>query len=89
MVIPKGDTVLEPEDIVVLSSEYQEEPSDLEIQEIAIDKNNNWVGKSISECNIPKNIIIIMVRRKEGNIVPSGSTIIKANDVLLTCGLKN
>lgn len=89
VVIPKGDTVLEPEDIVVLSSEYQEEPSDLEIQEIAIDKNNNWVGKSISECNIPKNIIIIMVKRKEGNIVPSGSTIIKANDVLLTCGLKN
>ncbi|MBE6024355.1 MAG: potassium/proton antiporter [Cellulosilyticum sp.] len=88
VVIPRGDTVLEPEDIVILSSEYQEEPSELEIQELTVGKNNEWIGKSIAECDIPKETIIIMVKRKEGNVVPSGSTVIKANDVLLTCGLR-
>ena len=87
-VIPKGDTVLEPEDIVVLSSEYDEEPSDLELQEIMVEKSNEWIGKSIAECNIAKDMIIIMVKRKEGNVVPSGSTVIRANDVLLLCSLK-
>ena len=88
VVIPKGDTVLEPEDVVVLSSEYQEADSDLQVQEIVIDKNNKWVGKSIAECNIPKDTIIIMVKRREESIIPSGNTLIHAGDVLLTCGLK-
>lgn len=89
VVIPKGDTVLEPEDVVVLSSEYQEADSDLEVQEMVIDKNNKWVGKTIAECKIPKDIIIIMVKRKDESIIPSGNTIIHAHDVLLTCGLKD
>ena len=87
-IIPKGDTVLQAEDMIVLSSEYKEEQSDLEIQEIHIGKYHEWVGKTIAKCHIPKDIIVIMVKRKEGNIIPSGTTVIKQNDVLLTCGLK-
>ena len=63
--------------------------SNVQIQEISISKNSNWVGKSIAECKIPKEQIIILIRRGEENIIPSGSTVIMANDVLLTCSLKS
>ena len=88
-IIPKGDTLLQEEDMIVLSSEHKEEHSDLEIQEIHIGKHHEWVGNSIAKCHIPKEIIVIMIKRKEGNILPSGATIIRQNDVLLTCGLKD
>lgn len=88
-VIPKGDTKLEENDIVLLSSEYEADVSNVQIQEISISKNSNWVGKSIAECKIPKEQIIILIRRGEENIIPSGSTVIMANDVLLTCSLKS
>lgn len=87
VIIPRGDTVIEAYDNIVLSSEQHEESADLKIEEILIEKNNTWIGKSIAECNIPKDVIIIMVKRREGNIIPNGSTMIRLNDILLTCGV--
>lgn len=87
-VIPKGDTVLQESDIVVLSDEVDDDPSDLELQEIVISRNHEWSGQTIAACNIPKDMIIVMIRRKEGNIVPSGDTVIRTDDILLACALK-
>lgn len=88
-IIPKGDTILEAQDMIVLSSDYKEEHSDLEIQELPIGKNHEWIGKTIAQCHIPKDMIFIMVKRKEENIIPSGTTVIRQNDVLLSCKLKS
>lgn len=88
IVIPKGATILKRADIVVLSSETEDEPDDLDLREITIPKNHIWANKKIAECKMPKETIIIMLKRKEGNIVPNGETIIKENDILLTCSLK-
>lgn len=87
VIIPHGDTTIKVGDHIVLSSEPHEEPADIKIEEILIEKNNGWIGKRIAECNIPKDIIIIMVKRREGNIIPNGDTTIQLNDILLTCGV--
>lgn len=87
-VIPKGDTILQESDIIVLSNEVDDDPSDLEVQEIVISKNHEWSGHTIATCNIPKDTSIVMIRRKGGNIVPSGDTVIRPDDILLACTLK-
>ena len=37
------------------------------------------------EKNLPKETIIIMIKRQGKNIIPVGGTIIELNDVLVSC----
>lgn len=52
-------------------------------KELTISTNNPIVGKKISEIELPKAAVIILIVRKNEFITPKGSTIILANDKLL------
>lgn len=51
--------------------------------EVTIPENSFVVGKKIIDINFPKNSIIAMINRGSEFITPSGSTKLKANDVLI------
>ena len=52
-------------------------------KELTISTNNPIVGKKISEIELPKAAVIILIVRKNEFITPKGSTIILAKDKLL------
>ncbi|MCC0637758.1 MULTISPECIES: potassium/proton antiporter [unclassified Clostridioides] len=56
--------------------------------EVNIDDDNKWVNKSIMDSNIPEEILIVMIKRKEQVLVPKGSTVIKRGDILVLSGDK-
>lgn len=82
-IIPNGDTVILEEDIVVLSAPAFQDDNDLVLVEIKIDKNDEWVGKKISELKHKTNWLIVLIKRDETCIIPNGNTEILANDTLV------
>lgn len=82
-IIPKGDTVVLANDSVILSVPSYYEDNDVNLKEIRIDQSHVWKGKSIAELNLPKEILIAMIKRGERTIIPRGKTIIKENDVIV------
>ena len=54
-----------------------------EMAEIVIDGQDNIVGKKIVELNFPRTAIIAMIQRDRRYIVPSGSTQLQSNDILI------
>lgn len=54
--------------------------------EINVDDSSKWVNKSIMDSNIPEDILIVMIKRKEQVLVPKGSTVIKTGDTLVLSG---
>ncbi|KEI98093.1 potassium/proton antiporter [Clostridium botulinum] len=77
----KLDLVGEEETVLKTFNDYEEFAA--ELLEVNIDKNSKIVGKSIEDMNIPRDILIIMVRRGEKIITPNGATVIKADDTIV------
>ena len=82
-VIPKGDTVLQAGDSIILSVPEYQAVGDVSLKEIAIDKYHEWNGKTIAELNLPEDILIAMLKRGEENIIPRGKTKIQENDIVV------
>ena len=75
--IPSAEKILTP------SERFLEEHPKTEMREIGIASGNMVVGKQIVDIEFPKSAIIAMIKRDEKYITPNGSTVIKADDVLI------
>ena len=84
MLIPNGESVLETGDRLILGAHfYEAEDDEILLSEITVKSENPWVGKQISDLDIRRKDLIVRIRRKKKNIVPTGETRIQAGDVLL------
>lgn len=89
-VVPRGDTVIEEDDIIVLGGESYFDPSGTDLKEFSVDSKHEYVGKTLAELKLPDRKLIIMIQRKDGTIVvPSGNTEIMADDVLVSISESN
>lgn len=81
-IVPNGGTVLHANDVAVLSGKKVEHAHGVLLYEKVIQRDDEWVNKTIAE--IPSgDKLIIMIRRKKSVIIPAGSTTLKENDVLV------
>lgn len=76
------DLVAEEDSVLKTFTDYQEEMG-TKLMEFPIDSKNHWVNKSIMDAEIPEEILVVMIKRHGDVIVPKGSTVIRANDVLV------
>lgn len=82
---PGGDTTLQPGDeVITLTRGYSDET--LSLYEKTIKPNSRRVGKKIAD--FPGNGLIVLVRRGDKNIIPSGNTILRAGDRIVVFNLK-
>lgn len=82
-VIPKGSTRILADDSVILSVPAYHGGNDIRLEEIHIDRRHEWNNKSISELNLPENVLIAMIKRQDQSIIPSGHTVIHENDMVV------
>ena len=43
-------------------------------------ESDRWIGKSISELNLPSGVIVATIKRKDRILIPRGDIILKAGD---------
>lgn len=81
-IAPNGQLEIAAGDTLVLSGQaiYQAEP--IELLEKHIENNSQWANKSLAEI-ATSDELVIMIKRQNDIIMPTGSTILKENDVLV------
>ena len=85
--IPNGNTVLLPGDIVVLSALSPEEHLGLCLTETVVEKDSVLVGRSIARLKLGEEKLVLLLKRGEEVIIPNGSTLIREKDILVICQL--
>ena len=82
-IIPKGDTKILEGDEIVLNVPAYESVNDIELREIAIDREHPWKGCRIEELDLEDHVLVAMIKREDRNIIPRGKTEIKEGDILV------
>lgn len=89
-IIPKGDTVICSKDRLVLGAEAFHDEEKIDLREIIIGEDHDWVGQHIKDLDISRQTLIVLIKRRNKVIIPEGSTMIKQGDkVVLYTKLTN
>lgn len=82
IIIPRGDIVLQEDDVVVLGAIPYEEDADehINLKEIVLKKQNPWVGLRIRDLDLSRQSIIVLVKRKNKSLIPNGNMVLEAGD---------
>lgn len=88
VLVPKGDLVVQENDALVLSGEEYFDPYGQELHEFSISDNHSWIGKMLSELNLPESELIISIDRDGSQIPPIGKTVIEKGDRILLFTIK-
>ncbi|MDD6468247.1 MAG: potassium/proton antiporter [Erysipelotrichaceae bacterium] len=83
IIVPSGDTELEKGDLLVLAGQEFDDRRNLMLQEVVIGEHHKWNQRSLSDIDMEKGMLIIMLRRGKETIVPSGSTVLHTDDTIV------
>ena len=85
-VIPRGGTTILEGDVLMLSAigfeTKQLKKQEILLSEESINSEHEWAGKTISEV-IPRNVLVVMIKRSEKIVIPNGNSMIKKGDILV------
>ena len=82
ILIPRGDLVIEEDDLVVIGAEPFNTREHIQLKEIIIRKQHPWVGAKINEIDISRHSIIVLIKRRNRSLIPNGNTVLRAGDKL-------
>ncbi len=87
-IIPRGSTLIQQGDEVILSTESYHDDTNVRLREIPVEEGSPWIGKRIKEIDLPDNTLVIIIKRQNRNIVPKGDSVVKQGDILVLSGLQ-
>lgn len=79
-IITKGDTVIRPDDTVILSVPPYFHTEDEKLEEITIMREHKWCGRMVGELGLTEDELIALIIREDKNIIPDGKTVINEGD---------
>ncbi len=82
-IAPSGTTVIKSGDKIILSAATPGNVDGIELSEIIVKAGDDYENKKLSEIPREDQGLIIMVRRGEEVIIPSGDIVIKTGDMLV------
>lgn len=83
-VVPRGETIIEENDIIILGGETHFDESGQDLIEFTVPSGHEWEKKYIKDLDLPEDRLIIMVQRKgEDIIIPVGDTLILKDDKII------
>lgn len=78
--IPGGDVVLKDNDILILGAGALKDGKHIDLKEIVLRKQNPWNGRLISELDISRQTIIVMIKRNGTMLIPKGDLMLLEGD---------
>lgn len=81
--VPNGDTVMIENDTLVIGARHYRGDEYINLKEIIVKEENEWVGRQIKDLDISRQELIVMVKRKNRTIIPNGMTYIKEGDAVI------
>lgn len=89
-IVPRGDVVLQEDDVLVLGAESTHDREwDLDLKEIILKRKHPWNGQFIRDLDISRQTFIVLVRRKNRSMVPTGNLMLKEGDTVVLYSKKH
>ncbi len=73
LIIPRGDVVIEEDDVVVIGAEPYEDMDHINLKEVVLKKKHKWTGLCIKDLDISRHAVIVLVKRKNKALIPNGN----------------
>lgn len=89
-IVPRGEVILEEDDLIVLGGEIHFDESGHELIEFTVPKGHKWENKSVKDLELPDDRLIIMLQDKDNEIiVPIGETLLLEGDKVVMIQVDN
>lgn len=83
VVVPRGNTIIQKGDYIVMGAEGYHDDLGITLKEIILKEHHPWVNQMIKDLDISRQTLIVMVRRNEKLLIPSGSLVLRAEDMVI------
>ena len=83
IVVPRGDTVIQEHDTLVLGAEAMGDDHRIELKEVVLKHHNPWNDHPIRELDISRQTVIVMVKRRGTMLIPNGDLVLKEGDKVI------
>ncbi|MGM9538465.1 MAG: ion transporter [Candidatus Onthomonas sp.] len=83
VIVPRGDTVIQTGDRVVLGAEAYQDETGITLKELVLKKRHPWANQLIRDLDISRQTLIVMVRREGKVLIPNGALRLLPGDTLL------
>lgn len=81
-IIPKGDTQLQADDILILSAIGYQDDQGILLTEIKINKNHRLCNQPLSSLSIDQ-ATAVLIKRGSQLLIPYGDSVLRENDILV------
>ena len=81
--VPNGDTVILAGDLLVLAAHTFEDRDSLTLYERRVTAADGWRDHALKDISLPAGTLVVLVQRHENTLIPSGNTVIRADDTLV------
>ncbi len=89
IIVPRGNTKLLEGDVIVVGAEPFDNDQHIDLQEVVLRKQHEWVGEMIKDLDISRHTMIVMIKRRGRVLIPNGSFILKENDTVVLYSQKH
>lgn len=87
--VPRGDTVIMADDLLVFGGEPYLDPETPVLEEIRLDAQHPWVGQQIKALPLLGSELVILIRHAdESAVIPHGNTVLRNGDTLVVRSIK-
>ena len=83
IIVPRGNVRVKVYDTLVLGAEPIRGDAPIRLKELLLADGHPWSGMLIRDLDLPRDSMIIMIRRKDKVLIPKGNIRLKAGDNLL------
>lgn len=80
--IPHGETTIRKGDVVILNCEKYPHTEEIGLCEVEITQNHPWCNHRINEIDLPKETLVVFIKKEGETVVPKGDVLIEQGDIL-------
>lgn len=80
IIIPRGDIVIEEDDVIILGAEPYNEVETINLKEVVLKKQHPWNSTQIKNLDISRNSVIVLVKRRNKTLIPNGNMVLQEGD---------
>ena len=83
VIIPNGSITLEAGDKIIIGAEAMKNDVPMNLKEVTLGATHPWCGKLIRDLDIPRQTILLAIKREGGSVVPKGNVKLKQGDTII------
>ena len=80
LIIPRGDVVIEEDDIIILGAEPYDDVEKINLKEVVLKEHHKWTNKRINDIDISRHSVIVLIKRRNKALIPNGNMVLYEGD---------